>query len=66
MKVIAIYVKPDFDVNMLAYDGILFNYSDSSYDIQTIIQNITAKVATRISPSSEREIKMINKEWIII
>lgn len=60
-------IAPDFDVNMLAWDGImLFDYSSPNYGISDIIGNIKMKRAAKISPSDIRLRKMLDKGWIII
>jgi hypothetical protein len=62
-----INIAPDFDVNILAWDGCkIFNYLDPEYNISDIIENIKNKRAQKITPNNERLCKMHNKGWIII
>jgi len=64
---VEIGVPPDFDVNMLAWDGSkLFNYNNPDFDVTDIIYNIKVKRAFRINPRDERLSKMISKGWDII
>lgn len=64
---VEIIVAPDFDVNMLAYDGIkLFNYNDPTSSIENILNNIKLKQAKCLLPSNERYNKMYEKGWVLL
>jgi len=59
---VEILVTPDFDVNMLAYDGQrIFNYQNPNHDISETVANIKVKRAKCILPYPERYEKMHNK-----
>lgn len=61
-------VVPDFDVNVLAWDGHkLFDFWDEDYDISDILQNIKKGVCVQLSQNvlPKRIIKMKAKGWTI-
>ena len=65
--IVDINVAPDFDINMLAWDGeAIFNYQNPTFDVASTLSHIDTMCAEKIYPTEERIQKMKNKGYTIL